>query len=162
MKGKPNMKNSRKFCLRSIVAILAGIFFLIGQSHAQSGTERRFINLPGKLVQAPFSDGVLVGNTFYLSGRIGLDPKTGRAPDSLENEIRLLLDGVKETLGAGNMTMNDLVFVQVFCPDLSLYDKFNTIYRTYFHKDFPARAFIGCGSLLRGGHFEMQGIAVKE
>jgi 2-iminobutanoate/2-iminopropanoate deaminase len=35
------------------------------------------------------------------------------------------------------------------------------VYRTYFGKDFPARAFVGSGPLLRGGHFEIQGIAVK-
>ena len=141
---------------------LSGTLLLICPTHAQSGSDRRFINLPAKAIQAPFSDGVLVGNTFYLSGRIGFDPKTGKPPDSLENEIHFLLDGIKETLTAGGMTMDDLVYVQVFCPDLSLYSRFNAIYSSYFKKDFPARAFIGSGSLLRGGHFEMQGIAVKQ
>jgi 2-iminobutanoate/2-iminopropanoate deaminase len=51
--------------------------------------------------------------------------------------------------------------VQVHCPDLSLYDKFNAAYRTYFSKEFPARAFLGSGPLLFGGHFEMLGVAVK-
>jgi enamine deaminase RidA (YjgF/YER057c/UK114 family) len=64
-------------------------------------------------------------------------------------------------LAQGGMTMDDMVMVQVHCPDLSLYDKFNAIYRTYFSKDFPARAFLGSGPLLFGGHFEMLGIAVK-
>ena len=57
--------------------------------------------------------------------------------------------------------VRDLVSVQVFCPDLSLYEKFNEIYRTYFIKNFPARAFIGSGPLLRGGRFEAQGIAIR-
>jgi len=119
------------------------------------------INLPNRSVQAPFSDGVLVGNTLYLAGRLGLDPKTGKVPEDLEQEIRLLLDGIKATLGEAGMTMDDLVSVQVFCPDLSLYDKFNAVYRSYFTKDFPARGFIGSGPLLRGAHFEAQAIAVK-
>ena len=76
-------------------------------------------------------------------------------------EIRLLLDGVKTTLSAADLTMDDLVSVQIFCPDLALYDKFNEIYRTYFTNGFPARAFIGSGQLLRGGRFEMQAIAVR-
>lgn len=54
------------------------------------------------------------------------------------------------------------VALLVFCPDLSLYDKFNAVYRGYFTKDFPGRAFIGSGPLLRGGHFEVLGIAVKQ
>lgn len=122
---------------------------------------RRYINLPSRPVQAPFSDGVLVGNTLYLAGRIGIDPKTGRPPAEVELEVHLVLDGMKETLTQADMTMDDLVYVQVFCPDLSLYDKFNAVYRTYFKKDFPARAFVGSGPLLRGGHFEIMAIAVK-
>lgn len=109
----------------------------------------------------PFSSGVLVGNTLYLAGTIGLDPETGLPPDDLEQEIRLALDDIKETLKQAGMTMDDLVTVTVYCPDLSLYDRFNSVYRTYFTGDFPARAFIGSGPLLRGGHFEIQAIAVK-
>ncbi|MBI3669409.1 MAG: RidA family protein [Acidobacteria bacterium] len=130
-------------------------------SSPQGGAKRRVINLPSRPVQAPFSDGLLVGNTLYLAGRIGIDPKTGKPPEDLEQEIRSVLDGVKATLAEAKMSMDDLVYVQVFCPDLSLYDKFNAVYRSYFTKDFPARAFVGSGPLLRGGHFEVQGIAVK-
>ena len=129
---------------------------------AQKPASRQYINLPNRPVQAPFSDAVQVGDTLYLAGRIGIDLKTGKPPADIEQEIRLVLDGMKETLTKAGMTMDDLVSVQVFCPDLSLYDKFNAIYRTYFTKDFPARAFIGSGPLLRGGHFEIMGIAVKK
>ena len=131
------------------------------QEKGEGGSTRQYINLPDRSVQAPFSDGVLVGNTLYLAGRIGLDPKTGQPPDSLEQEIRFALDGFKATLAEAKMTMDDLVYVHVFCPDVSLYGRFNAVYRTYFDKDFPARAFVGSGPLLRGGHFEIQGIAVK-
>src|SRR5437762_7144976 len=122
---------------------------------------RRHIVLPSRTDTLPFSDGVLVGDTLYLAGRIGIDPQTGKPPEDVEKEIRLLLDGMKATLKEAEMTMDDLVSVQVFCPDLSLYEKFNEIYRTYFSKNFPARAFIGSGSLLRGGRFEAHGIAVR-
>lgn len=122
---------------------------------------RRYINLAGRPVEAPFSDGVLAGETLYLAGRIGLDPKTGRAPADVEQEARLLLDGFKAVLKEAGMTMDDLVFVQVYCTDLVLFPRFNAVYRTYFSKEFPARAFIGAGSLLLGGRFEMQAIAVK-
>jgi len=121
----------------------------------------RHIVLPTRKDQLPYSDAVLSGNTLYLAGRIGVDPETGKPPAELEKEIRLLLDGMKTTLAAADMTMDDLVSVQIFCPDLTLYEKFNEIYRTCFTKDFPARAFIGSGPLLRGGRFEVQGIAVR-
>ena len=59
------------------------------------------------------------------------------------------------------MTMDDLVSVTIYSPDLSLYSTFNEIYRPYFAKGFPARAFIGSGPLLFGMRFEMQAIAIK-
>ena len=126
-----------------------------------SATQIRHITLPDRKDSLPFSDGVLVGNTLYLAGKLGIDPATGKAPADVEQEIRWVLDAVKKTLAAADMTMDDLVSVQVFCPDLSLYDKFNAIYRTYFTENFPARAFIGSGPLLRGGRFEVQAIAVR-
>ena len=121
----------------------------------------RHIVLPNRKDTLPYSDGVLAGNTLYLAGKIGIDPETGKPPPELEKEIRLLLDGMKATLKEADLTMDDLVSVQIFCPDLTLYEKFNEIYRTYFVKNFPARAFIGSGPLLRGGRFEAQGIAVR-
>lgn len=138
------------------VGVLAGVALTEGK-----GPARRNIRMPARTDQLPYSDAVLVGDTLYLAGRIGLDPATGRAPEDVEKEIRILLDGFKSVLAEAKMTMDDLVTVQVFCPDLSLYDQFNNIYRTYFGKNFPARGFIGSGPLLRGGRFEMQGIAVR-
>ena len=79
--------------------LVAGIFTVAGlSSQPTPQSARKYIDLPGKTVQAPFSDAVLTGNTLYLAGRIGLDPKTGKAPDKIEDEIKLLLDGEKEVL----------------------------------------------------------------
>lgn len=130
----------------------------LGQSDT---TKRQHISLPRAVPNLPFSDGVLAGNTLYLSGRIGLDPQSGKVPTDVNDELHNLFDGLKNVLEEAQMTMDDLVYVQVFCADLSLYGKFNTAYRAYFAKDFPARAFIGSGPLLFGGHFEIQCIAVK-
>jgi 2-iminobutanoate/2-iminopropanoate deaminase len=121
---------------------------------------RKYIQLND---HGPFSDGVLVGNTLYLAGRIGLDDSGKRVPDSIEAEACALLNGVQAVLHEAGMKMDDLVYVQVFCPDVSLWERFNKIYSSYFKdRKLPARAFLGSGKLLFGAHFEMQGIAVKE
>lgn len=147
-------------------AIAAGLVFLqtgnaVTPAPKKTSGMGRHIVHPSRTDTLPYSDGVLVGDTLYLAGKIGIDTQTGKPPEEVEKEIRLLLDGMKTTLAAADMTMEDLVSVQVFCPDLSLYEKFNEVYRTYFTKNFPARAFIGSGPLLRGGRFEAQGIAVR-
>ena len=107
----------------------------------------------------PFSDAVWHGDTLYLSGHIGLDPKTGKPGATPEEEARLVLDGVKRTLEAAGLTMDDLISVQIFCSDVDLFEQFNAVYRTYFKKEFPARAFLGSGRLLFDARFEVQGTA---
>jgi reactive intermediate/imine deaminase len=117
---------------------------------------------PAGLSAVPFSDAVLVGNTLYIAGHIGLDSKTGMAPANAEEEARMVMDSFKQTVEQAGLTMDDVVSVQVFCTDLKLYETFNNIYKTYFHGEYPARAFVGAGSLLRGGHFEVLGTAIKK
>lgn len=153
---------NRRVAVVLVGLLVAGILTISGlSSQPTTQATRRAIDLPGKLVQAPFSDAIEVGNTLYLAGRLGLDPKTGKVPDKVEDEIKLLLDGEKDVLAQAGMTMDDLVYVQIFSTDLTLFDKFNPIYKSYFTKEMPARAFIGAGSLLRSAHFELQAIAVK-
>jgi 2-iminobutanoate/2-iminopropanoate deaminase len=113
------------------------------------------------ITAAPFSEAVLAGDTLYVAGHVGLDPKTGKPGVTTEDEARLAMDSVKHTIEAAGMTMDDLVSVQVFCTDVTFYGDFNNVYRTYFHGNFPARAFVGSGKLLLGARYEVMGIAVK-
>jgi 2-iminobutanoate/2-iminopropanoate deaminase len=157
---------NRRLLAFVVVLLVAGVLVAHGafsQSQTNSSaTTRRAISLPDDNPQLPFSGAILTGNTLYMSGRIGIDAKTGKAPTDIDEEIKILLEHVKATLTAAGMSMDDLVYVQVACTDLALYDKFNTAYRSHFtSKEFPAREFIGVASLLRGGHFEVQAIAVK-
>ena len=154
---------NRRIGFLAIVLVVGGILTVSGAfSKPSPQATRKVIRLGDLSSQLPFSDGILAGNTLYLAGRLGLDPKTGKAPEKIEDEIKNLLDGEKAVLAQAGMTMDDLVYVQISCTDLSLFDTFNPIYRSYFTtKDFPAREFVGAGSLLRGAHFELQAIAVK-
>jgi 2-iminobutanoate/2-iminopropanoate deaminase len=147
--------------LKEALAIaLLGVFAL--SSHA-ADTERSYVAAPKAADRPapPFSEAVMVGETLYVAGHIGIDSATSRVPANVDNEIRLVLDDVMQTLGKAGFKTDDLVSVTVYCTDLELFDKFNTIYRTYFHGQFPARAFIGVNKLLAGAHFEVAGIAVK-
>ena len=110
---------------------------------------------------APFSKAIMTGDTLYVAGHVAVDPATGQAPANVDAEAHQVLDDVKHTIEQAGLTMDDLVLVTVYCTDLDLYDKFNAIYRGYFHAQFPTRAFIGVNKLLRGAHFEVAGIAVK-
>ena len=136
--------------------------FLIGiacVSVTTAQSQRRYVNArsaanPDSASQPPFSGAVVVGDTAYLSGVLGRG-------DTADAAAKAGLDSLQSSLKAAGMTMDDLVSVQIFCPNVADYDAFNKVYRTYFKAEFPARAFLGSGPLLQGAKFEIQGIAVK-
>lgn len=145
---------------RAILA--AGLLIAVGAfASTQAQGSRRYIEprTAADTTLPPFSGAVMVGDTLYLSGRIGEENR--KVPETAEAEARKVLDIIQNTLRTAGMTMDDLVSVQVFCSDVKHYDVFNGIYRTYFKKEFPARAFIGSGTLLFNARFEVQAIAVK-
>jgi len=145
--------------LRKIALVVS----LIAVSVTPAIAQRKYIPHPqpadGKPL--PFSDAVLMSNTLFIAGHIGIDAKTGMAPADAEEEARLVMDGIKKTVESAGLSMDDIVSMQVFCTDLKYYDAFNAVYKTYFHDNFPARAFVGTDKLLRNGKFEVLGIAVK-
>lgn len=128
----------------------------------QGDAARRYIapRTKADTTLAPFSGAVFAGNTLYLAGEIGTDANN-RVPDTAEAEAKAVLDKVQARLRGAGLTMDDLVSVQIFCSDVKHYDAFNGVYRTYFTKEYPARAFVGAGTLLFGARFEVQGIAVR-
>ena len=136
--------------------ILTGLFVVTGLATAGVNRIRSERTVRSKL---PFSDAVWHGDTLYLSGHIGLDAKTGKPGSTPEEEARLVMDGIKSTLASAGLTMDDLLSVQIFCSDVSLFERFNAVYVTYFKGEFPARAFLGSGRLLFDARFEVQGIA---
>lgn len=141
--------------------MMVGVVY--GAVHDARDTGTRHINLPrpAGFANLPFSDAVLAGNTLYIAGHIGVDAKTGQPPASAEEEAKLAMDAIQQTLAAAGMTMDDLVSVEVHCSDVGLYETFNKVYVGYFRGEYPARAFLGAGKLLRGARYEVLGTAVK-
>jgi 2-iminobutanoate/2-iminopropanoate deaminase len=149
------MKTASRVPLLFVLALAA--------APAYAAAERSYLDHPvaAGAKALPFSDAVRVGDTLYVAGHLGLDPQTGKALADPAGEAARVLGAVKATLERAGYTMDDLVSVTVYCTDLALYDTFNGVYQGYFHGHFPARAFIGADHLIRGAHFEVQGVAVK-
>lgn len=147
--------------MTTVNAVTLGL--LLAAATAVADTPRTVINPRSPALNKtdpPFSGAVRVGDTLYLSGQIGLGPDR-KPPESVADEAKLVMDAVKKQLADAGMTPDDLVSVQIYCSDVSHYDAFNAVYRTYFTREFPARAFLGSGPLLFGARFEVVGVAVK-
>ena len=144
-----------------VVAIVL-VLMAVGVNAGKSSTERTYYQLPEMAeLDLPFSDAVLVDNTLYISGNGGIDVATMSVPEDPREEAKLLMENFVAVLAMADMTLEDLVSVTVYCPDLELYGAFNEVYRSYFDGDYPSRAFVGSGELLFGMRFEMKGIAVR-
>ncbi|MEQ8313053.1 MAG: RidA family protein [Gammaproteobacteria bacterium] len=135
-------------------------FVLLCSTQIAGAQDRSYVN-PSRAGDpgAPFSGAVRTEDTLYLSGMLGLE--NGQVPSDPRVEARNVLSAIRDTLEEAGMTMDDLVYVQIFCSDVAHYDAFNEVYRTFFTQEFPARAFIGAGTLLFNARFEVQGIAVR-
>ncbi len=132
------------------------------EAEADQEPSREYVGArsPADAEALPFSGAVWVGSTLYLSGQLGLD--NGQVPETAEAEAANVLDNVKGLLESAGLTMDDLVSVQVFASDVGDYQAFNSVYKTYFTTEYPARAFIGAGTLLFGARFEVQGVASRQ
>lgn len=146
-------KKSLIFSLLAILYILPASLFAQESRTYFNGRSATDEGVP------PFSGAVMVGGTLYVSGSLGL--VDGKVPENPADEARAVMDAIKTSVESAGMTMDDIVVVQIFCSDVSNYGAFNDVYRTYFTKEYPARAFIGSGPLLFGARFEVMVTAVK-
>ena len=153
------MQHRRPIAVAAVLCTL-GILAVGAAASKRRAVER--LNLAGRTDDLPFSHVVVAGDTIYLSGGLGLDKATGRPPAAARDEARLAMDDLVTKLRLAGASPAELVSVQIFSPDLSLYETFNDVYRGYFDGAFPARSFIGSGPLLRGCRFEINGVAVRK
>lgn len=148
------MKAGRTIVMIALGMMISGGLSLADDRHYFDGRSASDENVP------PFSGSVMTNGTLYVSGQLGL--ADGKVPETAEEEARNVMNNVKAQVESAGMTMNDVVFVQIFCSDVEYYGAFNEVYRTYFTEEYPARAFIGSGKLLFGARFEVLATAVKK
>ncbi|WP_103270587.1 RidA family protein [Acinetobacter baumannii] len=107
-----------------------------------------------------YSQAILVGNTLYLSGQIGLDPYSMELVDGIEAQIHRVFDNLKAVCEAAGGTLADIAKLNIFLTDLSNFQLVNQIMGEYFAQPYPARAALGVASLPKGALVEMDGIVI--
>ncbi len=108
----------------------------------------------------PFSDVVQVGNTYYLTGQIGLDHTTGELVDGgIQAETAQTLENIKAVLDYHGLSMQQVVKATVILDTISDFSAFNEIYVTYFPQK-PARTTFAVEDLARNAKIEIEVMAV--
>lgn len=107
----------------------------------------------------PYSQAIRAGNSVYLSGQIGLDPKTGELiAGGIEAQARRAFDNLNAVSEAAGKGLEQVVRVTVYLTDLSHFGKVNEVMAEYFHAPYPARATVGVAALPRGALVEVDAV----
>jgi len=158
-----------------IAAALAGVAGLIlgiavtvvvhGEEPAQQqSANRRRVIRPEKSPNTglPYSPGILVGDTLYLSGNLGRSPVTAElVSGGIEAETRQALANMREVLKTAGMDFKDVASVTAYITTFDDFATFNAVYREFFPNDPPARATVQVAALNVGARIELQMIAVR-
>ena len=110
-----------------------------------------------------YSQGVAVngGTTVYLSGQIPLIPETMEIVEGgVDEQIHQVFKNLSALCAASKGSLSDIVKLNIFLTDLSIYATLNEIMSTYFSEPYPARAAIGVKELPKGVSVEMDGVMV--
>jgi reactive intermediate/imine deaminase len=93
-----------------------------------------------------YSPGVDAGDYVYVSGQ-GPRRPDGSLPATFEAQIRQALDNVKSVVQAAGLTMEHVVYSQVYLEDVGKYGETNRVFAEVFPKTPPARAVLGVAKL---------------
>jgi len=156
------MDRFQPLILTTIGAVVLAVCFSTGFVNAQNFEKKVISSLDAPEAIGPYSQGIQVGKTVYLSGQIAIDPKTKQiaADASIEDQTRLALDNLKAVLVAAGLTMDHIVATTVYLKDVSEFAKMNMVYATYFKNAPPARATVEVARLPREAKIEISAIAV--
>ncbi len=108
----------------------------------------------------PYSPGILAGDYLYVSGQ-GAHAPDGSLPDTFAGQVRQTLENVKAVVEGAGLTMQHVVYTQVYLEDISKFDEMNAVYAKYFSSAPPARATLGVAKL-PNTPVEINAVAIRD
>lgn len=109
-----------------------------------------------------YSQAVKVGNTVYISGQIGLDPKTMELKQGFAAQAEQVFENIKAICAAAGGSLNDVVKFNVSLTDLNDFAALNEIFIANLSEPYPARAAVQVAALPKGSVVEIESILYLE
>lgn len=145
--------------MRTIALAISAAFALASASFAADRTVYRNPALPEAF---PFSSAVVVGDTIYLAGEIGIEYETMTLVEGgVAAETRRIFENYETTLAALDSSLADIVKCTVFLDDMSQYAAMNEAYAAAMPDPKPARSTFGVDGLALGAALEIECLAVR-
>ncbi|MDW7694770.1 Rid family detoxifying hydrolase [Flammeovirgaceae bacterium SG7u.111] len=137
---------------RKSVAVLFTLSLLASCAAPQKGEEaasnRKIVKTDkAPLPVGPYSQAILVGNTLYAAGQIGIDPEAKKLVEGIEAQTTQVMSNLGAVLEAEGFTYANTVSCTIYLTDLANYGKVNELYGSYFTEGAPARATVQVDSL---------------
>jgi len=107
----------------------------------------------------PYSQGIKVGNTVWISGQIPLDPDSMElVSGDIAAEAQQVFKNLLAVAEASGGTLDDAVKINISLTDLNDFEAVNTVMASHFSEPYPARACVQVASLPRGARIEVEAI----
>ena len=144
---------------RVALLLIGGVMVLFSTPGA--GAEKRVIAPPGVKPIGPYSPGIFAGDFLYVSGQGGRDA-AGTLPGTIEGQARQTLENVKAIVEAAGLTMEHVVYSQVYLNDMAHYDAVDRVWKEFFATAPPARAVLGVYRLPTDIAVEINAVAYRD
>lgn len=110
----------------------------------------------------PYSQAVEANGLVFVAGQIGMHPNTKKlVSGGVEAEVPQIMENILAILKAAKLDYTDIVNTTIYVKDLSDFQRINTLYGKYFHKNYPARTTVGVADLPAGASVEITIIAAR-
>ena len=145
--------------MRKIVLFVLLIMLISCGSKNEIVTENHS-NLPTAI--GPYSHSTRYGDLIFISGQIGIDPKSNILREGIKEQTLQIFENLKVILEDNNSDLDRITKTTIFIRDMKAFEVINTIYGSYFKNHFPARSTIEVVSLPKNAAIEIECIAVKK
>ena len=107
----------------------------------------------------PYSQGIKVGNTVWISGQIPLDPASMEmVTGDISAEADQVFRNLTAVAAAAGGSLDDAVKINISLTDLGDFEAVNTIMASHCNAPYPAGACVQVAALPKGARIEVEAI----
>ena len=109
----------------------------------------------------PYSQGILAGDTLYVSGQLGIDPESGELLPTLPKQAERALRNIEAIAKESGLSLGKVVKLTVYLSDMEMFAELNEVMSRILSEPYPARACVECSRLPKGALVEIDAVVSR-